>query len=213
MDIRKFVSTNSDVISSMPTEKRAGGLKTHHIGGCLPEDDESALGILWHIEDDTFRFEVCFKHDNGTRKGCLSTISRIHDPAGLVCVFLQKNIPQKMTADIVAWDEKLSPELAKEWNAWHQEVLQLLKIKIKRCYKSKELGRVVDVTLHCFADASYVRYGVACYLRLVDEKGRVEVSLVMGKSRVSPLKPTTIPRLELTAATVAAKIAAKVWMS
>ena len=70
-NLTKLVSTNSDVISSIPTEKRAEGLKTQYIGGCLPEDDESALGLLWHLPDDTFRFEVCFKYDNGTRKGLL----------------------------------------------------------------------------------------------------------------------------------------------
>ena len=39
-----------------------------------------------------------------------------------------------------------------------------------------------------------------------DEDGNVNVSLVMGKSRVAPLKITTIPRLELTAAVVSAKV-------
>ena len=66
----------------------------------------------------------------------------------------------------------------------------------------------METTLHCFSDASFVGYGVAAYLRMVDEAGRVEVVLIMGKSRVSPLKLTTVPRLELTAATVAVKIAA-----
>ena len=41
----------------------------------------------------------------------------------------------------------------------------------------------------------------------MNEKGRIHVSLVIGKSRVSPLKLVTIPRLELTAATVVAKVA------
>ena len=67
---------------------------------------------------------------------------------------------------------------------------------------------MTEATLHCFSDASFIGYGVACYLRMVDDQGRVEVQLVMGKARVSPLKPTTVPRLELTAATVAVKIAA-----
>ena len=39
-----------------------------------------------------------------------------------------------------------------------------------------------------------------------DEDGNVNVSLVLGKSRVAPLKITTIPRLELTAAVVSAKV-------
>ena len=53
---------------------------------------------------------------------------------------------------------------------------------------------MVEVTLHCFSDASFIGYGVACYLRMVDEEGRVEVRLVMGKARVSPLKSTTAPQ-------------------
>ena len=39
-----------------------------------------------------------------------------------------------------------------------------------------------------------------------DEDGNVTVSLVTGKSRVAPLKITTIPRLELTTAVVSAKV-------
>ena len=164
------------------------------------------------MQDDTFRIYICFQSDNGTRRGCLSTISRIHDPVGLICVFILKGkkILQRMTADSIGWDEKLSPVLQKEWDEWREEILLLNELKIQRCYKSRSLGKIVDVTLHCFADASFVGYGIACYLRMVDEGGKVEVSLVMGKSRVSPLKPTTVPRLELTAATIAAKIAAMV---
>ena len=62
--------------------------------------------------------------------------------------------------------------------------------------------------LHCFSDASSVGYGQASYLRSVNANGEIHVALVMAKSRVAPLKPVTIPRLELTAATVAAKVAA-----
>jgi len=39
-----------------------------------------------------------------------------------------------------------------------------------------------------------------------DEDGNVNVSLVMGKSRVAPSKITTIPRLELTTEVVSAKV-------
>ena len=46
---------------------------------------------------------------------------------------------------------------------------------------------------------------MACYLRLVNSIGDVEVSLVMAKSLMSHLKPTTVPRLELTAKTAFSK--------
>ena len=60
--------------------------------------------------------------------------------------------------------------------------------------------------LHHFADASIEGYGTASYLRLEDSDEKVHCSLVMGKSRVAPLKTVTVPRLELTAATLAVKV-------
>ena len=86
----------------------------------------------------------------------------------------------------------------------------LKSLGISRCYKPEGFGRSVGDSLHCFADASMDGYGVGVYLRQVSVTGRVHVALVLGKSRVAPLKPTTMPRLELTAATVASKMAKQV---
>ena len=46
------------------------------------------------------------------------------------------------------------------------------------------------------------------YVRMVNDQQKVHCSLVMAKSRVTPLKPVTVPRLELTAAVVSTKIGA-----
>ena len=62
------------------------------------------------------------------------------------------------------------------------------------------------IELHHFSDASTKGYGQCSYLRLVDKSDEVSCSLVMGKARVTPLKPITIPRLELTAAVVSVKV-------
>jgi hypothetical protein len=40
----------------------------------------------------------------------------------------------------------------------------------------------------------------------VNEEGKVNVSLLVGKSRVTPMTPVTIPRLELTSAVLAVKL-------
>ena len=55
-------------------------------------------------------------------------------------------------------------------------------------------------------DASQNVYGQVTYLRIVDEKGYIKCSLVMAKSRVPPTKFVSIPRLELTAASLSIKI-------
>ncbi|XP_022523726.2 uncharacterized protein LOC111191896 [Astyanax mexicanus] len=62
--------------------------------------------------------------------------------------------------------------------------------------------------LHHFSDASLKAYGECTYLRAVNTNGDVHCSLVMGKARVAPTKITTIPRLELSAAVVAARTSA-----
>ena len=53
-------------------------------------------------------------------------------------------------------------------------------------------------------------YGVASYLHQVYIEGNVSIALVMGKSRVTTTKPVTIPRLELTACSISAKLGAMV---
>ena len=207
-NLTKVISTDSSVMSAIPLENRAERLEIQQIGDSLLV--ESALGVQWYMQSDSFGFKVSFKADDGTRRGSLATISGIHDPAGLASPFLLpgRKILQKMTSSSASWDDKRSVEVAKAWDEWRDNVLMLNNLQIRRCYRPSKFGSMVDVTLHCFSDASFIGYGVACYLRMVDEEGRVEVQLVMGKARVSPLKPTTVPRLELTAATLSVKIAA-----
>ena len=56
-----------------------------------------------------------------------------------------------------------------------------------------------------FADASEMGLCVVAYLRF-EIDGKVKVSFVMGKTRVAPIKTTTIPKLELQAALHASRI-------
>ncbi|XP_061177764.1 uncharacterized protein LOC133186549 [Saccostrea echinata] len=96
--------------------------------------------------------------------------------------------------------------MLKKWNSWLMQVKHLEDVKIERCYKPGNIGHSVLYQLHCFADASTLGMGVVIYLRMSDDHGNVHCSCVMGKSRVAPLKTMTIPRMELTAATLAVKL-------
>lgn len=49
-------------------------------------------------------------------------------------------------------------------------------------------------------------YGAVSYLRLVNSGGDIHCSFVMGKSRLALLKPVTIPRMELSAAVLSARL-------
>ena len=58
-------------------------------------------------------------------------------------------------------------------------------------------------------DASEIAYGAFAYFRTVT-RGQVNVSFVMSKIRLAPIKTLTIPRLELQAAVVAARLKTKI---
>ncbi|XP_039758296.1 uncharacterized protein LOC120632536 [Pararge aegeria] len=67
----------------------------------------------------------------------------------------------------------------------------------------------VTIELHSFSDASMFGYGTCIYVKTIDAYGRSSVQLLCAKSRVAPSgKPMTIPRLELSAALLAAKLCA-----
>lgn len=72
--------------------------------------------------------------------------------------------------------------------------------------KPYNLGNTICSQLHHFADASKDGYGTVSYIRLKNSRGEKHVAFLLGKARVTPLKASTIPRLELTAAVLAARV-------
>ncbi|GFQ90314.1 integrase catalytic domain-containing protein [Trichonephila clavata] len=59
-------------------------------------------------------------------------------------------------------------------------------------------------------NASKSAYGTILYLRFVTCNNKIETSFICSKSRVAPLKSLTLPRLELTAALLSARLAKQV---
>ena len=106
----------------------------------------------------------------------------------------------------VNWDEPLPEEVRPRWERWKRDFLHIDELQIARCFDPKTLNGKKTYELHSSADASTSGYGQCSFLRVKDEDENVHVSLVMGKSCVAPTKITTIPRLELTAAVVSAKV-------
>ena len=79
-------------------------------------------------------------------------------------------------------------------------------VSIPRCLRPSDFD-VSVCELHHFCDGSSVGYGACSYIRLLSDSGLPVVSLIFAKSRVAPVKPITIPRLELASAVLAVKIA------
>ena len=204
--LTKFVSNSRKVLQSVPEEDRAKEIKGLDLGqDKLPV--ERALGVCWCIESDTLQFRIELKDQPCTRRGILATISSVYDPLGFIApvMLVGKKILQDFcnTRD---WDEPLDETTRMRWKKWRYELFLLENVKVKRSLKPPEFGKVKSAQLHTMSDASTIRYGQCSYLRLVDEHGTIHVSFLMGKARVAPKKTVSIPRLELAAATVSAKM-------
>ena len=100
----------------------------------------------------------------------------------------------------------IDDDTAQEWLKWTNNLMTLDGKSIARCLKPENFGNVVSCTLHHFSDACESGYGQPSYIRLLNQHGQVHCTLLIGKSRVAPLKFASIPRLELTAATLSLKI-------
>ena len=70
-------------------------------------------------------------------------------------------------------------------------------IYLDRCFNPPKFGRLIDRSLHHFSDATQDGYGQVSYLGLMHKDGHIHCSLVMAKSGVTPLKFSSVPRLEL----------------
>lgn len=117
-----------------------------------------------------------------------------------------KLVLQQLCRGKYDWDENVPLDELTKWNEWLEDFPKLQDITIPRCVKPPELRELQSVQLHHFSDASNVGYGAVSYLRLKDLGGNIHCSLLLGKSRVAPLRPVTTPRLELTAAVVAVRL-------
>ncbi|XP_067432783.1 uncharacterized protein [Thunnus thynnus] len=207
--LHKFVSNSENVMATIPEEERAA-VKDLDMALSSPHM-ERALGVEWCITSDSFKFRVQVKPNPLTRRGVLSTVASVYDPLGFMAPFvlLGKQILQEMCREKLGWDEDLPERLRPQWESWLRDLPNLAEMEIKRCFLPSSFGSVKRYELHHFADASVSGYGACTYLRAINLSDEVHCCLVMGKSRVSPTKVTTIPRLELSAAVVAVQTSDK----
>ena len=202
----KFISNDKDVLAAIPVKERT--IKNLDLDK-LPI--ERALGQQWNIDTDTFGVKTSppsARPGNDTRRGCLSILSSVFDPLGMIGPVLlpAKRVLQKTWQLKLLWDEKLPEDLLKDWNKWKENLTLLNHVTIPRCYFPGGCSLDATFQLHHFSDASEVGYGTVSYLRRETVDGRVDCSFIMAKSRTAPLQFVSVPRLELQAATIAVRM-------
>ncbi|XP_065090559.1 uncharacterized protein LOC135711619 [Ochlerotatus camptorhynchus] len=213
-EIRNWVSNSRKVLESLQ--------ETDTDEKCLdlsPElATEKVLGMWWNTSYDVFTYKVGWsRYDPAllggqrrpTKREVLRVLMTIFDPLGLISHFLSflKILLQQIWRSGVQWDEEIDDNAYEKWNTWLQVLPRVEQIQIPRCYNSKYPAEEADdIQLHTMVDASENGMAAVCYLRFV-KTGTIICSIVAAKTRVAPLKFTSIPRMELAAAVLGARLA------
>ena len=95
-----------------------------------------------------------------------------------------------------SWDGMLNEEEKQIFMDWINEMQMIRETSMPRRYFS---AIPQNVELHIFCDASLESMYIVAYFRAKTDAGN-EVSFVLGKCRIAPIKKLSIPRLELQAA-------------
>lgn len=207
--LTKWLSNKRKVIESVPVLDRAASIRDLDFDHTLME---RALGVQWHVTLDTFSFNIATKDKPTTRRGILSVISLIYNLLSFVAPFYlsAKILLQTLCKKQLGWDDLIPKDDLICWKSWLEELPRLEQFSIDRCFKPPNFGDIISCQLHHFSDASQVAYGAVSYLRLVNAQHEAHCSFVMGKSQLSPLKPVTIPRMELSAAVLSTRLDRKI---
>ena len=192
-------STNNQKLRAITKEDQSNDSNT-----CV-----NLLGLQWNTLNDT----LCLTPRSipsltssllVTKREILSESAQIYDPLGLLTPITVKAklLLQTLWRKKLDWDEPLDQDIRDKWLSIATDIQEAAHIVYPRLYYPQYTHRSTNKQLHIFADASLCAYGAVAYITQDNQ-----VSLVMSRSRVAPVKPITLPKLELMAAVIATRLA------
>lgn len=212
--LRNWCSNKENVLQSLEEPQQ----KDKQLTAGSDKDIEKVLGVFWNPTQDIILFKIsphiikdiaACSATYVSKRQILKILMTVYDPLGLIGNFMMylKIILQEIWKSGVGWDEPIKDDQLVKWNKWLDFLPNLEKVNIQRCYlKQLENYNDANIQLHTFVDASENGYAAVAYLRISTENNIV-CSLVGSKTRVAPLRMTSIPRLELMAALIGARFA------
>ncbi|XP_055542701.1 uncharacterized protein LOC129728292 [Wyeomyia smithii] len=179
---------------------------------------ERVLGMAWIPDEDVFTYSLKLPQDFVqpgtvlTKRGILRFVMSVFDPLGLISSLLihGKMIIQDLWRSQVGWDDAVPYVIQGRWRRWIESLSKLDEVRVPRCYfPDYDSDSFRTLQLHVFVDASESAFTCVVYFRMID-RGQPRCALVASKAKVAPLKPLSIPRLELQAVVIGSRIAKSV---
>nr|XP_023017555.1 uncharacterized protein LOC111506656 [Leptinotarsa decemlineata] len=198
-ELRKWTSNHTELISCLPPD--------HVNQNSLMFIDNPNSGVKisrleWSLINDCFSYLVHSINEICTKRNILFDLAHIYDPFGYLC-------PVSLTAKLLiqslwvlkeGWDEILPEPIERKWNKFKAQLPNLSCIQIPRYLYTNPLQKI---DLCGFCDGSQGLCSL--HSRVLIPNKFVKISLVNAKSKVTPLKQLSIPRIELCAALLLSK--------
>ncbi|UYV60695.1 hypothetical protein LAZ67_1001953 [Cordylochernes scorpioides] len=204
-DVKKIIKESSDIMMQAKFELRDW---MWNEPGITEQDPTSILGTKWHLQTDTIAINVqslknIDEEKSITKRSILSACHRIFDPIQFTCpaTIKIKKMVQDAWKENKSWDEPLNEDRWVEFIKWRKQALELDQIKIPRWILPIK-GRT---TLHVFCDASAIAYATVIFMR-IENASVIVVRFVEARNRLATIKRITIPRLELLACLIGARL-------
>ncbi|XP_073827967.1 uncharacterized protein isoform X1 [Musca autumnalis] len=214
-ELRGFISNSVDLLESLVPDGDENKMDFKNF--CVGESTgEKVLGLFWLPKTDSFYFNLKFsKLSSAVRDGeriptkseVLSVTMSIFDPFGFIAniVIRSKLILQELWRFNIDWNAPIPTEIYRRWYEWFTELQNVKYIEIPRCYAANFTSPDTKIELHVFVDASEVAFSAVCYWRITGGD-QVEIKFVAGKVKCAPLRPLSIPRLELQSAVLGVRL-------
>lgn len=199
--LRKWASNDSRLVNNLDNKSNDSLISLKSI------ELIKTLGIAWLPSKDLIIYSIKNSISNKqiTKRQILSDLAKLFDPLGLLSptIVCAKLIIQNLWKLKLAWDEPLSPEIQSNWLEFKDQLSFIKEFHFKRCIR---LPEATELELHGFCDASEKAYAACIYLRSVDIAGKIYCQLICSKSRLAPIHPVTLPRLELCGALLLSRL-------
>ncbi|XP_055614898.1 uncharacterized protein LOC129761208 [Toxorhynchites rutilus septentrionalis] len=205
--LRKWSSSHREVLRDLPPELIENATKLN----LEPENHIKTLGIIWETESDQLGIDVkaTLNHDPWTKRKIFSAIAQLYDPLGIISpvIMWAKIRMQHLWAAALGWEDPIQDTVGASWNEFYEQLPFLKEFRVSRFLFTTPRS---SIQFHVFSDTSEAGYGACIYARSTSKEGTTKIEIIASKSRVAPIKRLSLPRLELCAALLGAKLYARV---
>lgn len=202
-NLRKWACNHDALLQSIPPSDRE--IKTSLLIDF--DDTVKSLGIHWNPRNDEFTFQSTLDPSFAarTKRSMLSDISKLFDPLGWLSplIIRAKILMQNLWCLNLGWDDQVPIDIFNKWRIIRDDLQCVHLIKLPR---SMSHSTNQPIELHGFCDASIHAYSAVIYSRVLKSDGKYAIVLLAAKTKVSPIKTISLPKLELCGAHLLSKL-------